>query len=72
MSNALNQPLKGKTVLVKREHFKDDAGPIRMYFVCESGFGCDSFTAGTKIYGHWEFDGEKDVISGYDVESISE
>ena len=72
MSNALNLELKGKTVLVKAEHFKEGTGPIRMYFVCEDGFGCDSFTSGTKIFGHWKSDGEKGMINGYSVEKIIE
>lgn len=70
MSNSLNKELKGKTVLLKKSHFRDDVTDLR--FVCEDGFGVNAFTNGTSIYGYWVSDGKKDKVGGYDVESVVE
>jgi len=69
MANAIHVDLTGKTVLLRKENFKEGTD---LRFKCEGGFGCHPQTNGTSIYGHWVSDQTYDKITGYDVESILE
>lgn len=56
--------LEGKIVRVRPELLKEG---LDNRFLCEGGFGCNSFTNGTKIFGKWVADGTEDQIGGYDL-----
>ena len=61
MANALKVDLEGKTVVVNGRRF-----------LCQGGFGCRTFTSGTKIFGTFLDNGHQASISGYDVEKLEE
>ena len=70
MSNSLSASLKNKKVVVAAKFCKDGMSESERTFLCETGFGCDSFTNGTSIYGKWS-DGEQDKINGYMIEKFA-
>jgi hypothetical protein len=67
MSNRLNIDLTGKTVLVKKELFKEGTD---LRFLCEAGFGCHPMTNGTKVFGKWVSDNQNDCVGGYDIDRL--
>ena len=66
--NILNRPLKGQIVLVRKEFCNNDVTDRR--FLCEDGFGCDTFTNGEGIFGKWLVDGEQDRINSRMIEEL--
>ena len=62
MANRLGVDLEGKTVVL----------PDGRSFKCEGGFGCRTFTHGSRIFGHYTDTGEKVSISGYDVVRLAD
>ncbi len=59
--------LTNRVVLIAEKYLKEDVKDRR--FLCEGGFGCHSFTNGSKIFGRWLADNEDDSIDGSMVES---
>jgi hypothetical protein len=72
MANSLNIDLKdGDVVIIKasilRPEFK---GRERRRFKVSGGFGMNSFTSGTALFGEFLDSGEKCRMEGYDIESL--
>jgi hypothetical protein len=70
MANSLNLELTGKRVILSGSRYRGNKEE-RM-FLCESGFGCHSFTSGRAIYGKFVKDGEECRVDGYEIEGLAE
>jgi hypothetical protein len=66
MANRLNLDLTGKRVVLVGPGPEKDRTVL-----CQGGFGCQSFTMGTKIYGV-DARGETVSFRGDDVEKLAE
>jgi len=65
--NSLNRNIeKGEIVILSAKCYKGDEESRK--FKCESGFGMNSFTSGTAIFGAFVKDGEKCRVEGYEIE----
>lgn len=63
MANNLKRTIEvGEEVVVSANVLKAGVDPI---FVCEGGFGMESFTRGNAIVGYWKADDTKGRIEGY-------
>ena len=62
--------LTGKTVLIRKRWFKKELQDGDRRFKCESGFGCDPSSSGTKVFGYFLSDGEKTWVRRSDVECV--
>ena len=62
--------LTGKVVIVRKSFFRREFAEGDRIFKCESGFGCDPDSAGTKVFGTFLSDGEKTWIRRSDVEQV--
>ena len=71
MSNALQQELKGKTVIFRQEDMAPGVVAEDHPFHCEDGFGCSPHTSGRAIIGYFVEDGEKGRIDGWMVDRIA-
>jgi hypothetical protein len=77
MANTLGEDLTGKVVVIRLEYFRDDLkteyAPEEMRrFRCDGGFGCHTYTSGSRIHGQWLADGEVCQIDSSMVEKIVE
>lgn len=70
MSNSLSQNLKGKYVVLNRSYYKGDDTTERV-FLCEGGFGCESYTIGSAISGMFIIDRERARVEGYEVQRLA-
>lgn len=70
MGNSLNIDLKNKWVVLKQEFFKKGLKAEENLFFCENGFGCNSYTSGTAVFGKFQ-DNEEARISGYDIDRLA-
>lgn len=65
--NSLNRSIKeGEVVTLSAKHYSGDVESRK--FKCEGGFGMESFTIGTAIFGTFVKDGEKCRVEGYEIE----
>ena len=72
MANSLNRNLEeGDIVIIKKDHFKPEFhNREQRRFRVLGGFGMNSFTSGTALFGEFLHDGEKCRMEGYDIECM--
>lgn len=72
MANSLNEELTGKVVVLRESRFKEEYKALQFrVFEVSGGFGADSYTAGTALFGTFLVDGEQARMNGYDVERLA-
>ena len=72
MANSLNENITGRYVVLSTEGLKPEYHGIEnRVFLVQGGFGADSFTAGTAVFGSTPFDGDEFRISGFDIERFA-
>ena len=69
MGNSLGIELEGKHVVLSEKIFNGNT--VERVFFCESGFGCSSFTMGTKVYGVVVSTGEECWVRGYHISRLA-
>jgi len=68
MANALNRTIQpGEIVVMSAAYYKGNT-PKDRAFICQSGFGLDTFTFGGKIFGRWADGSGNDEVSGYEID----
>jgi hypothetical protein len=69
--NNLKRSLKaGEEVIVNKDHFQGvDPAEKERIFICESGFGMQSFATGTRIFGRWKMDNSPGVVRGQNIDT---
>jgi hypothetical protein len=72
MANSLNVELAGKHVVISAEYLKPEfSEAAKRVFLCEGGFGCNSFTHGHHVHGKFVADGEECGMSSWDIERFA-
>jgi len=62
--NSLNEELKdGDKVIMNSKIYNDKT----CVFICGGGFGAESFTSGTALFGEWESDRKKDRVNSMHI-----
>jgi hypothetical protein len=68
--NQLHRTIQPGEIVVMSAAYYQGHEPIDRAFICETGFGLDTFTRGSKIFGRWVDGTGNDEVSGYEIDPV--